>query len=73
MSTILRSLNGTKKKKRTLKPDESQVGSTSTLRPNAGPQSMGAAAGNHGVRRRSNMSGIKGVQEAAEFVKEKAT
>uniref|UniRef100_A0A7S3MMG0 Uncharacterized protein n=1 Tax=Favella ehrenbergii TaxID=182087 RepID=A0A7S3MMG0_9SPIT len=61
MSTILRSLNGTRKKKRTLKPDESQVGSTSTLRPNA--QSVGQA----GIRRRSEMSGIKPLQEAAEF------
>ena len=67
MSTILRSLNGTKKKKRTLKPDESQVGSTSTLRPNATSAGGNAATTTHANRRRSNMSGIKPLQEAAEF------
>jgi len=66
MSTILRSLNGKSKKKRTLKSDESQVGSTSTLRPNAKSAGTGLAA-TQGIRRRSNMSGIKPLQEAAEF------
>ena len=61
MSTILRSLNGKNKKKRTLKPDDSQVASTSTLHPNA--MSVGPA----GFRRRSDMSGIKPVAENAEF------
>ena len=60
MSTILRSLNGTRKKKRTLKPDESQVGSTSTLR------AMAPSQGPRDFHRRSDMSGIKPLQEACE-------
>ena len=51
MSTILRSLNGQRKKKRTLQPSDSQT--STQLRPNA------QAAGNAHVRNSSAFSGIR--------------